>query len=196
MSAPNLELVPLDRRAGHALIAGSVQVGRCVVPMRSSSQAAAAWQALMAPAGRDERAGCGLWADVPPAWNRPSCQATAAQPESTLAHRHHCSARPAARRVPRGRGGRGGATCAAAAAQLAVGHGARRRAQPRPEPLPLCFRSLWLSAGPQHTHPPAGHAGAERGFCIDVARGVSECLDTLSCAQINNIELVRRSRFL
>ena len=34
MSAPNLELVPLDRRAGHALIAGSVQVGRCVVPMR------------------------------------------------------------------------------------------------------------------------------------------------------------------
>ena len=34
MSAPNLELVPLDRRAGHASIAGSVQVGRCVVPMR------------------------------------------------------------------------------------------------------------------------------------------------------------------
>ena len=158
MPAPNLELVPLDRCAGHALIAGSVQVGRRMrfTQCASPSQAAAAWQALIAPAGRDERAGCGRWADVPPVWNRPSCQATAAQPESTLAHRHHCIARPAARRVPRGRGGRGGATCAAAAAQLAVGHGARRRAQLRPAPLPLCFHSLALCGAAAHirTRPP------------------------------------------
>ena len=34
MSIPINEPVPLDCCAGHALIAGSVQVGRCVVPMR------------------------------------------------------------------------------------------------------------------------------------------------------------------
>ena len=110
--------------------------------------------------------------------------------------------------VPCGRGGKSGATrprlLAAAAAQLAAEHGARRRAQLRPAPLPwFQFLALRLGChehtpthGPGALHPPAGHAGAERGFCIDVARGVSECLDTLSCAQINNIELVRRSRFL
>ena len=62
---------------------------------------------------------------------------------------------------------------AAAAAQLAAEHGARRRAQLRPAPLPL-FHSLALRLGAMSTHapgalhPPAGHAGAERGFCIDV----------------------------
>ena len=150
MPAPNLELVPLDRCAGHALIAGSVQVGRRMrfTQCASPSQAAAAWQALMAPAGRDDRARCERWADVPPVWNRPSCQATARVDIGT--HRHHCTAQPAARRVPRGRGGRCGATCAAAAAQLAVEHGARRRAQLRPAPLPLCSLPFSGSAVPAH----------------------------------------------
>ena len=164
MSAPNLELVPLDRRAGHALIAGSVQVGDASSQCASSSQAAAAWQALMAPTGRDERAGCGRWADVPPVWNRPSCQATAAQPESTLAHRHHCTAGgPSGAAWPCG-----SATCAAAAAQLAVGHGARRRAQLRPAPSCPCASPFSGSLRCHSAHAPARPPVTRHCFCIDM----------------------------
>lgn len=167
MSAPNLELVPLDRRAGHALItAARCRLGDASSQCASSSQAAAAWQALMAPAGRDERGGCGRWADVPPVWNRPPCQATAAQPDSTLAHRHHCTAGgPSGAAWPWWKGRRYVRSCRGAARGWARCAPARPAA---PCPLALVLPFSGSLCGTTGT----AHAPARRSrrhcFCIDM----------------------------
>ena len=156
MSAPNLELVPLDRRAGHALIAGSVQVGRCVVPMRfiqPGSRRVAGADGVRRT-GRTGR----LWALGRRA---PSLESPVVPSNGRAARVDIGTPPPLHGRRPVG-------------CRVAVVEGAALRAQlPRRSsrlgtvrdgapncaltPCP-CASVLWLSAVPQHTHPPAGHA--------------------------------------
>ena len=166
MSAPNLELVPLDRRAGQALIAGSVQVGRCVVPMRfiqpGSRRVAGADGAHRT--GRTGR----LWAlgRRAPSLESPVVPSNgrAARVDIGTPPPLHCTAGgPSGAAWPCG-----SATCAAAAAQLAVGHGARRRAQLRPAPSCPCASPFSGSLRCHSAHAPARPPVTRHCFCIDM----------------------------
>ena len=84
MPTPNHEPGPLDRCAGHAWIAGTVQAGRRVVPMQRAATPAAAGGAdgTISPAASAVE-GVSLR-------NRPSRRATAEEPELSLPHWHLC----------------------------------------------------------------------------------------------------------
>ena len=148
MPGPNLEPAPLDRCAERALIADSVQIGRRVVPMRACRQAAAAWRALIAPAGWDDRAGCerGRKARDRPG-NARRAERRPRSPSRALAHTplslHAIGTVGGARREggPSGRGGQRGATLQRSLA-AAASRWSTVRAQLRPAPLPLSILAL------------------------------------------------------